>query len=835
MSLAVTILIAPFTRFAARAQARETRAQGVLKPQLERIVSESAGEERHRRITNLYRRYAYHPVYSMRSVLGVMIQIPFLMGAYYMLGAYEGIRGRPFLFVADLSSPDAALLGINALPLLMTAINMLSACVTPGFGERETGRAWIIALAFAALLYNAPSALMIFWSCNNLWGLLENLRAAYVSERKNPLRLALARAREVLGRTPVLDAGSRFTGISAASALLIGFHAVTSSSLSADDFAGCLVALIVAFVLLVCAMFSLAAGKFFAPGSPWLVLPQWMCAIFLGGAIFDAFWAPDAAITGTIEAGAGALKPIIRIVSSLSGGNLTLLSAMAAALFAYSLAIFFASGRGGAGDDDGDGKKWRFALVALSAAVPATLHASLNRSYLTAGTIWIYYAVLIAISFAVHFAVAFLLRRRLSSTDAALMSAAYMLCLMMSPSVERYFRRYGSPTLAFAVAFLPAAAWLASGRRRVKSAACCLLASWIFPFYMFWNGPPGAEDSYDLPFDNSYIERTRIAEGDRASVYSLVYDAIPDVDTLKALGVDASPLEKILSDNGFKIYHGTYSLGSHSFASMGGTYNMMDPAGVAGSLLKDSCAGDGGVWRIFRANAYGTCNIQSDYMTRGKILTDDYFPPKGMYSHEINSLFVLLRGIFIGEFRFDATGVMSFSEEDYHKFLRENAARKAGPWFTAMHVDLPGHSQNSGKLLPNETELFVERYEKVLPEIQKDIETILREKPSSIIVVMGDHGPYLTGDGVMLGGYSADEITELMMRDRFGTLIAIRWPDPERAALYDSALLINQDIFPVVFAYLSRSYEPLKLMIKEKRAVFSDKISIEDGVFIKRP
>ncbi|MDR1509977.1 MAG: YidC/Oxa1 family membrane protein insertase, partial [Synergistaceae bacterium] len=167
MSLCVTALVAPFMRFASAEQMRERHIQDVLKPQLQRIETESAGAERQRRIQNLYRRYAYHPIYAIRSAFGVLIQVPLLLGAYYMLKNFGAIAGQPFLFAADLSRPDALFFGLNLLPVVMTGINMYSACVTPGFGGRETLQAWIIALLFLLLLYAAPSALLIFWTCNN--------------------------------------------------------------------------------------------------------------------------------------------------------------------------------------------------------------------------------------------------------------------------------------------------------------------------------------------------------------------------------------------------------------------------------------------------------------------------------------------------------------------------------------------------------------------------------------------------------------------------------------------------------------------------------------------
>ncbi|MDR3165988.1 MAG: LTA synthase family protein, partial [Synergistaceae bacterium] len=222
----------------------------------------------------------------------------------------------------------------------------------------------------------------------------------------------------------------------------------------------------------------------------------------------------------------------------------------------------------------------------------------------------------------------------------------------------------------------------------------------------------------------------------------------------------------------------------------------------------------------------------------GRSFADESFPPMQRIDFEKESLLSLLRGILTGEFRFDLGGENNYSsDESFHEFLRGSAVTKEGPWFTAVHYDHPGHSQESGALLPNETELFVERYVKALAEMGKDIEAILTAKPSAIIIIIGDHGPYLTGEGfqwIHLPNYSLDEITELMVRDRFGTLVSIRWPDPERASKYDANLLVNQDIFPVVFAYLADSEKPLYLMVREKKAVMKGRAFIDNGVFTEQ-
>ncbi len=78
--------------------------------------------------------------------------------------------------------------------------------------------------------------------------------------------------------------------------------------------------------------------------------------------------------------------------------------------------------------------------------------------------------------------------------------------------------------------------------------------------------------------------------------------------------------------------------------------------------------------------------------------------------------------------------------------------------------------------MPNETELWIERFEEGLELIERDFELIERYDPEAIAIALGDHGQ---------------------------SLLAVRWADAERAAKYDGAIVTNQDVFPVVFAYLA--------------------------------
>ena len=99
--------------------------------------------------------------------------------------------------------------------------------------------------------------------------------------------------------------------------------------------------------------------------------------------------------------------------------------------------------------------------------------------------------------------------------------------------------------------------------------------------------------------------------------------------------------------------------------------------------------------------------------------------------------------------------------------------------------------------------------------LEKKLALIRKYDPNSIVVIQGDHGPALRGDCLQgLKTMSLMRLQNYLCVTRFGTLIAIHWPDKYKAAKYDKNLLINQNIFPVIFSYLYDSPKPLVVTAK---------------------
>jgi len=192
VSAAVSIFCLPLYMAAEKWQEIERDTQKSLAPKAAKIRAAFRGDEQYMILSSYYRQNHYHPVYALRSSIGLLIQIPFFIAAYSYLSKLELLNGSSFSFIADLGKPDKLLPikgGINLLPVLMTLINIIAGAVyTRGFGLRDKVQLYGMAIIFLVLLYNSPSGLVLYWSLNNVFSLLKTL---YIKIRYHAKHLIL--------------------------------------------------------------------------------------------------------------------------------------------------------------------------------------------------------------------------------------------------------------------------------------------------------------------------------------------------------------------------------------------------------------------------------------------------------------------------------------------------------------------------------------------------------------------------------------------------------------------------------------------------------------------
>jgi hypothetical protein len=317
------------------------------------------------------------------------------------------------------------------------------------------------------------------------------------------------------------------------------------------------------------------------------------------------------------------------------------------------------------------------------------------------------------------------------------------------------------------------------------------------------HGQQTAESSRPITEDPIFVKAKNETPVNKPNLYLLVYDAYVNSETMTAYGIDNSAQEAFLQQNGFKLYPGTYSIGADSIGSMSRVLNASTE--FFGNSRR-AVAGDGVVQEVFREQGYETYGIfQNAFFFRG---IDSYYD-KSLPAEDEATSATIIPAILMGEFRFD----FEFNQMSLQEFVQAKDGifnSMTGRRFVYMHTYMPSHSQNSGACMVNETELYEERLRSANEEMQQDVDYIIAKDPAAIIIIAGDHGPYLTKNCTATGDvYDMSDISRLDIQDRYGTFLAIRWPD-DTYEEYDN-ITVLQDIFPSIFAFMYEDKRFLEL------------------------
>ena len=180
LSIAVNFLVLPLYKRADELQAEERDIQAKMAYRIKRTKQTFKGDERFFMLQEYYRINKYKPIYALKSSASLLLQIPFFIAAYRLLSGMQSLQGMPFGFIADLGKEDASFMigsfPVNILPILMTAINIISGVIyTKGHPLKSKIQVYGLAVVFLVLLYHSPSGLVFYWLLNNVFSLVKNI------------------------------------------------------------------------------------------------------------------------------------------------------------------------------------------------------------------------------------------------------------------------------------------------------------------------------------------------------------------------------------------------------------------------------------------------------------------------------------------------------------------------------------------------------------------------------------------------------------------------------------------------------------------------------------
>jgi YidC/Oxa1 family membrane protein insertase len=139
-------------------------------------------------IMELYKKYKINP---LSGCLPMLLQMPIFVALYQALMKSLELRSASFLWIKDLSSPDAVPLpfalpivgmSLNILPLIMVGAMVLQqkistksmgSAVTEEQKQQQKMMLVIMPIMFGFIFYNMPSGLVLYWVVNTILTIIE--------------------------------------------------------------------------------------------------------------------------------------------------------------------------------------------------------------------------------------------------------------------------------------------------------------------------------------------------------------------------------------------------------------------------------------------------------------------------------------------------------------------------------------------------------------------------------------------------------------------------------------------------------------------------------------
>ena len=469
-----------------------------------------------------------------------------------------------------------------------------------------------------------------------------------------------------------------------------------------------------------------------------------------------------------------------------------------------------------------------FALAFTAMAFPAILIYKQNAIYFVGTDLQVYIAFLLAIT------LAFTLLFRFQ------IAVAFILFFMFFPMIREMAQAmdsYWTPRFACFFTVLYFVHFFGRQKKVLMIFFTCA-AVYCAIFAEPKDSKPVALPEIELPQDLVELELK-----DSSSIYLFMHDAFPHKDYAKHLNMpNFDEFTEVLEKNGFKIYD-VYSLGDQTLQTMYSVFQMatdvlskskngvpttyaLGAGGASFEYFRHFLNGNNITNLLLKDKGYktGVANISNRWFFQKSSTAYDFWATDKIASN------LLLRAIFM---RGKLNTMLVGDSIDKNLELAKLAAEKKNEdkifaWTTAG----PGHS--SGILNSGGAELrkWLPAYNQAINEMQIEMDSIVKNNPNAIIIFMSDHGPYIMDVQRIPKNYDLNRVDYIKFRDIFGAFMAIRFPDKEKAAKYDSDFNVTQDLFPIIFAYLFDSEIPLKYKIKNTEAQLGPH-KFDKGIFYK--
>ncbi len=200
ITIVIKIIFWPLSAASTRSMKRMSKFQPQMKEIQEKFKDDP--QKMNQKLMHFMREKKVNP---LAGCLPMLIQIPVFFGFFFMIRTAVELRGAPFLWASDLSSPDtiftipgidfiplfsnASGLPVNPLPILMGAtmiIQMRLTPQTPGADPMQAKMMKFLPLIFIPILYNFSAGLTLYWTVQNILTIAQTKMTKVEPDSDNP-------------------------------------------------------------------------------------------------------------------------------------------------------------------------------------------------------------------------------------------------------------------------------------------------------------------------------------------------------------------------------------------------------------------------------------------------------------------------------------------------------------------------------------------------------------------------------------------------------------------------------------------------------------------------
>ena len=117
--------------------------------------------------------YSKHGINPMGGCIPIVLQMPFFIAFYKVLSTAIELRGASWLWVGDLSQPEAAFIRILPIGMLITQVIMQKMTPSPGQDPSQKTMMMLMPIVLSVMFYSASSGLVLYWLTGNVVGIFQ--------------------------------------------------------------------------------------------------------------------------------------------------------------------------------------------------------------------------------------------------------------------------------------------------------------------------------------------------------------------------------------------------------------------------------------------------------------------------------------------------------------------------------------------------------------------------------------------------------------------------------------------------------------------------------------